>query len=130
MAAEAGSLEWLKRWDGRIRYWSGMFAGTSYFHQPQGLGLRFSGSKLGGYFNDLTGKAQWTGPCDPEGLPLLTLSNGSRILFPIMLCQKALGHWDLWMIRSREEDRKSFLGVARWLRDRCDGRLIVIGVVI
>ncbi len=97
-----------------------MFAGTSYYHQPQTVGRRFAPGKLLGYFNDLTGKTNWNGKTDANGLPLSTLSNRRLIHFPILLCQKALGHWDLWLMQPAEEHRQSFLAIAAWLLETQD----------
>ncbi len=97
-----------------------MFAGNSYYHQQQALGRAFVPGELKGYFNDMTGKTQWIGQCDSEGLPVSRLSNGTTIHFPILLCQKALGHWDLWLLERRDRDREEFLKIACWLRDTQD----------
>ncbi len=96
-------------------YWYRMFAGTSYYHQCQSLGRVFVPGQLKGYFNDLTGKTNWTGRLDHSGLPLSKLSSGKVIHFPILLCQKALGHWDLWLLTSEAEHRQAFLKIADWL---------------
>src|ERR1022692_1840299 len=81
------SQELLLHWIHRVRHWSSMFRGTSYYHQPQRLGRRFVAGELSGYFNDLTGKTAWKGNCDHNGLPVSTLSNGLMVHFPILLCQ-------------------------------------------
>lgn len=97
-----------------------MFAGTSYYHRPQEMGRMFVARQLNGYFNDLTGKTDWKGKIDHDGLPLSTLSNGKSIHFPILLCQKALGHWDMWLIHERADDRQQFLNIANWLEQTQD----------
>jgi len=108
--------EFLSLWHHRLRHWSSMFAGKSYYHQPQGIGQKFTPGELNGYFNDLTGKTKWKGQTDPSGLPVSTLSNGKSVHFPILLCQKALGHWDLWLLHGRSEDQEQFLKLAGWLK--------------
>jgi heparosan-N-sulfate-glucuronate 5-epimerase len=92
-----------------------MFRGKSYYHQPQRTGRMFQAGAVRGYFNDLTGKTNWGGRSDSDGLPLSKLSNGMQVYFPILLCQKALGHWDLWLMHAHSEDREDFLRIARWL---------------
>lgn len=99
----------------RTKHWFTMFTGTSYYHAAQGIGRVFVPGELKGYFNDLTGKVKWAGRVDQEGLPVSLLSNGRSIQFPILLCQKALGHWDLWLMGNEAENREHFLRVAAWL---------------
>lgn len=111
---------YLQHWNHQLRHWCSMFAGTSYYHQPQGMGRAFVADDLKGYFNDLTGKANWRGKLDKNGLPFNTLTNGKPVYFPVVLCQKALGHWDLWLLNQREEDRQQFLKIATWLQQTQD----------
>ncbi|HEV2208271.1 MAG TPA: D-glucuronyl C5-epimerase family protein [Verrucomicrobiae bacterium] len=115
--AKADSLVW---WKHRIRHWYGMFAGQSYYHQPQGLGRRFIPHRLEGYFNDLTGKTQWHGLADPAGIPLSKLSNGLVTYLPVLLCQKALGHWDCSLMGDDGNHLHQFLSIANWLVDNQD----------
>jgi len=110
----------LQRWNHRVRHWGTMFAGTSYYHQPQGMGRVFVPGELKGYFNDLTGKTRWTGKVERDGLPFNTLTNGKVVRFPILLCQKALGHWDQWLMEGGTEDRDLFLRTATWLEQTQD----------
>src|SRR5579859_4630163 len=113
-------ITFLQEWRRRLHHWSTMFAGTSYYHQAQGIGRAFVPHELKGYFNDLTGKTSWKGKVDPNGLPYNTLTNGNRVYFPIMLCQKALGHWDRSLLESAESERAEFLKIALWLIDNQD----------
>src|SRR5258706_11441489 len=112
----------LQEWTRRIHHWSSMFAGTSYYHLPQKLGRVFVPGELKGYFNDLTGKTDWKGKIDQNGFPVNTLTNGDPVYFPILLCQKALGHWDRWLLDADQEHRKQFLKIAEWLTSRQDSR--------
>jgi heparosan-N-sulfate-glucuronate 5-epimerase len=106
----------LEHWNHRFIHWYRMFAGTSYYHRQQNLGRVFVPGELNGYFNDLTGKADWMGQTDQDGLPVSSLSTGKSVHFPILLCQKALGHWDNWLIHERPEDSRQFLNIADWLQ--------------
>ncbi len=85
-----------------FRHWAAMASGTSYWHVSQGPGTLFVPGELAGYFNDLTAKANWTGPVDNDGLPLVRIGS-ALVRFPTTLFQKALGHWDLWL-RSHRTD--------------------------
>lgn len=99
-----------------VRHWGGMLLGKSYWHARQGLGRQFIPGQLLGYYNDLTAKANWTGPVDGNALPLNQDNNGNSVYFPTTLLQKALGHWDRWL-ESRQADtdeRTAFLKLAEW----------------
>lgn len=97
--------------------WYKMFSGTSYYHLPQNFGKCFVPSELKGYFNDVTGKTKWQGRVDSNGVPVNLLSCGGTNQFPIMITQKALGHWDCWMMEGGQEDKEQFLILAQWLID-------------
>lgn len=97
-----------------------MFTGTSYYHQSLGMGRVFVPCKLEGYFSDMTGKTDWKGRSNNDGIPYNMLSNGKSVYFPIMLCQKALGHWDKWLMYNHTEDRDGFLKIADWLKNNQD----------
>jgi len=104
----------------RMWYWLKMLAGKSYHHKPQNLGKVFEPNKLRGYFNDLTGKILWTGEVGADGVPVNTLSNGRKFQFPISITQKALGHWDQWLMKKDEKDKREFLTLCNWLLEHQD----------
>lgn len=101
-------------------YWLKMLAGKSYHRKPQNLGRVFEPNKLAGYFNDLTGKILWTGEIDADGVPVNTLSNGRKFQFPILITQKALGHWDRWLAEKDDKDKQQFLILCNWLLEHQD----------
>lgn len=103
-----------------LHHWYTMAAGRSYWHLPQGEGTQFVPGTLAGYFNDLTGKTNWSGPVDPHGIPLVQV-NGHNQYFPVTIFQKALGHWDKWLRSNRNDANQfhAFEETARWaLRTR------------
>lgn len=103
-----------------LRHWWDMAAGQSYWHMPQAEGTQFVPGTIAGYFNDLRGKAAWSGPVDPNGIPLVQI-NGTLQYFPTTSFQKGLGHWDLWLQsnRSDTEQFNAFEQMALWaLRTR------------
>lgn len=100
--------------------WAKILMGQSYYHQPQGLGKAFIPGKLHGYFNDLTGKTLWTGETDSEGIPVNILANGRKVYFATTIAQKALGHWDNWLITDNSTDKETFLRLAKWLLSKQD----------
>jgi len=68
-----------------------MLLGKSYYHAPQGIGLAFDTERLHGYFNDLTGKTQWKGSLDADGIPVNKLADGTSCYFTTTIVQK---RWD------------------------------------
>lgn len=116
-----GLWRFAKRYPPLLRHWSAMLLGRSYWHAPQGLGRAYSPTELHGYHNDMTAKVQWTGPIDAEGIPLCQF-NGRQLHFPTMLLQKALGHWDCWLLTRDSVHRDEFLRLARWAERNLDDR--------
>ncbi len=110
----------LVRWPRLLIRWAKVLVGRSYYHQAQHLGKAFCPNKLAGYFNDLTAKTYWTGQTDEDGVPLNVLVNGRRVYFATTIAQKALGHWDKWLLTQNDADRVSFLKLCRWLLARQD----------
>ena len=105
------------------RRYADMLAGRDYAHLDQSMGLHFVPGRLSGYYNDLTGKTEWPDRVDSAGLPLDRAPGGRYIYHPIVLAQKALGHWDAWLGSGRRDvrHRESFLQIARWAVDDQDG---------
>jgi len=97
-------------------------AGRSYYHQPQRLGKVFKPGELAGYFNDLTSKVKWIGETDEGGIPVNVLADGRRVHFATTIAQKALGHWDLWLLKHKECDKCEFLKLTYWLLHYQDGQ--------
>lgn len=89
--------------------------GQSYYHQPQRLGKAFRPGELAGYFNDLTAKTRWAGLTDEEGIPVNVLVDGRKVYFATTIVQKALGHWDKWLLTRDDADKEMFLKLCHWL---------------
>ena len=99
----------------QMKYWAKMLMGKSYYHAAPNIGKVFEPDKLQGYFKDFTGKTVWTKEVDEDGVPVNTLSNGKKLQFPTLIIQKALGHWDQWLIKKDDKDRTEFLTLCNWL---------------
>lgn len=99
-----------------------MAAGASYYHLDQPIGRFFDRSSVRGYYNDLTGKADWRGETDGEGVPVNVLTDGARVYFPITIAQMALGLHDRWLETGRADARERFLSLAGWLERNQDER--------
>ena len=110
----------LTRWPRLFLRWAKVLAGKSYYHQPQQLGKAFHAGQIAGYFNDLTAKTRWAGDSDAEGIPVNVLEDGRRIYFATVVVQKAIGHWDKWLLTQDDTDRDEFLRLCRWLLARQD----------
>lgn len=100
--------------------WIKLIFGISYYHQPQNIGKIFKPGQLLGYFNDLTNKTLWNGEVDENGIPINVLDNGKKIYFITTIVQKALGHWDRWLLNNNITDKKEFLKLCRWLLRKQD----------
>jgi heparosan-N-sulfate-glucuronate 5-epimerase len=96
------------------KYYERKFHGT-YFHQSQPIGRCFNPGEIGGYYNDLTGKADYTGPANPAGVPLRQVPGQGLVEMPVSATQMALGLYDRWLMRKMEPDREKFLSLARYL---------------
>lgn len=110
-------------WAKRVVRWGRILCGRSYYHREQPMGRAFQSGQLRGYFNDLTGKTLWKGETDNDGIPISLLADGRRIQFATTIAQKALGHYDLWIL-SQEQDRRELLEflLCEWLIGRQDER--------
>ena len=79
------------------------------------MGQHIRPNTISGYYNDLRKKADWKGKTDSTGIPIITLSNGNTVYFPIHVAQMALGNYDLWLERNDVEHKRTFLRLADWL---------------
>jgi heparosan-N-sulfate-glucuronate 5-epimerase len=99
-----------------LHHWTEMVRGRSYWHQAQGMGMYYRPGALLGYYNDLTAKADWRGPTDGEGVPLVSINSSGLLYFPVTIFHKGLAHHDLWLGSGRTDQRQwnSFLALADW----------------
>jgi hypothetical protein len=101
----------------RFHKWARYAAGNSYQHVPQGVGRAFVPGALQGYFNDLTGKAGWTGATGRFGVPLVKTDTAEKFAFPIVIFQWALGNWDLSLLEADRSRLEPVLAAAKWARE-------------
>lgn len=94
-----------------------MLLGKSYWHASQGLGPCFEPEKLQDYYRDYSTKVDWHGEVDQGQLPLVREPEGPLFHDPLVLAQKALGHWSTWLRSHRQDEphRAAFLQLSRWL---------------
>lgn len=103
-----------------LKYWIRMSKRGDYWHTHQGMGRMFVPGQLAGYFNDLSGKTNWQGEEDHRSIPITTY-NQKKIYFPTTIIQKALGHWDLYLISQTASEKETHLervlATADWLTE-------------
>lgn len=112
----------IRRYAMRFAKWGRYATGRSYQHVPQGVGRAFRPGALHGYFNDLTGKADWTGATGPHGVPVVQTDTDPAFSFPIVVFQWALGNWDVGLLTDDPARRARVLDVARWATETIDAR--------
>jgi len=105
-----------------LKNWLSMVAGSSYYHQEQLPGRIFKPGNILGYYNDLTAKTKWRGPVSESGFPLNRRQDGRLVIFPTTIAQKALGHYDMWLLGRDRRDLEEFVLLARWLREHQDSQ--------
>lgn len=108
------------KWIRLVARWTRMVLGRSYYHVPQNIGKAFIPGRLEGYFNDLTAKSRWCGPVDDKGIPVNVTEDGRKVYFATTIAQKALGHWDMWVITKNPSEREHFLKLCNWLIENQD----------
>lgn len=92
-----------------------MFIGKSQFHKEQGVGEFLSPDSLKGYPSNLIEKTNWQGFVDDNGIIKNKLTSGDLIYFPIAIAQKALGHYDLYLMNGSDKDKSEFLNSCDFL---------------
>jgi heparosan-N-sulfate-glucuronate 5-epimerase len=90
-------------------------AGTDYFRQRQGLGHYFQDDRC--YYNDLTKKADWTGP-RRGNLPALHLAGlGEDVVWPSTVLLYGLGSIDKFLAGAGDRYLEQARAVCRWMPD-------------
>lgn len=97
-----------------------LIIGQDYYHQTQEMGKVFYPKELKGYFNDLTGKTNWIGEVDIDGISINILIDGRKIYFITTILQKALGHYDKWLLTKNEKDYSEFIKLSKWVVEKQD----------
>lgn len=101
-----------------------MLRGKSYYHLDQKLGPQFVPGQLAGYYNDLSGKADWLGDLRDDGIPLNRDPDGNPVIIPTTVFQKSIGHWEMWLASGKQDDnhRREFLKIMDWALQTQDER--------
>lgn len=108
----------------KVNYWYRLFpaylgSGTSqltFWHDHPKINERAFGEGLGEYYQDFSGKADYRGPHDRVGIPLLDYQGRTGKQYnPIAIAQYGLGNYNLYRKSGEGERRQRFLRVADWL---------------
>jgi heparosan-N-sulfate-glucuronate 5-epimerase len=108
----------------RLHYYRRIFSaylgrGTSqltFWHEVPEVNHRFTVDRLGEYYMVFGSKADYTGPFDELGVPLLDYRGAlGRQYNPIAIAQYGLGNYNLFVRSGDPHRRRKFLDIANWL---------------
>ena len=88
----------------------------SFWHEIPEENLNVPAGELGEYYMTFAAKADYAGPCDSEGIPLLDYHGKiGRQYNPIAIAQYGLGNYNLFRRTGDAARRQKFFLVAEWL---------------
>lgn len=89
----------------------------TFWHERPEINPHASPSKLDEYFMPFVTKANYSGPHDTAGIPLLDYRGKIGPQYnPIAIAQWGLGNYNLFRRSRDEERRRKFLAASNWLR--------------
>ena len=106
-----------------LKHWYRLSRGSSYWASSSRGQPGYHAGDLNFYYRDYTAKTRWDGALDADGMPLVQEAGATPFRHPLILAQKALGHWDICG-RTGVRDgvhHASFLRIAECLRDGQEG---------
>ena len=110
----------------RFRYLRRVFAAylipgrsqLTFWHETPEVNPSFESHTLGPYYMTFAQKADYGGPFDDQGIPLLDYRGYLGLQKnPIAIAQYGLANYNRWAIDADEGRREKFVRVADWLRD-------------
>ena len=88
----------------------------TFWHDAPDINHRFAPRSLGEYYMPFLEKADYAGPFDHQGVPLLDYRGSlGRQYNPIAIAQFGLGNFNLFCRTGQEQRRSKFLLAADWL---------------
>jgi hypothetical protein len=87
-----------------IKSWFKILYGRSYWNAARWEGFNFQPGTLHDYYRDYSPKVYWEGAKDQSGLPLVREVGGPLFYHPLILIQKALGHWSHWIASEKKDE--------------------------
>lgn len=121
LAEKQDSMGWLA---GRLNYYRRIFPAyfglgnsqLTFWHEYPEINSNYLRHKLGEYYMPFLQKANYLGPYDREGIPLLDYRGSlGRQYNPIAIAQFGLGNFNAFCRSGNTELRNKFLAVADWL---------------
>jgi len=93
----------------------------SFWHDPAELNSNATVHELGEYYMTFAEKAQYAGPHDPQGIPLLNYYGRIGLQHnPIAIAQWGLGNYTLFARNGDAEARSKYIKAADWLCERLE----------
>jgi len=90
-----------------------------FWHEPPEVNSRAGVTKLGEYYMPFAHKADYPGPYDRSGIPLLNYRGKIGLQYnPIAIAQYGLGNYNLFQRTAQSSRRDKFLKAANWLLAR------------
>ena len=88
----------------------------SFWHDVPQLNPNASIAALGEYYMPFTEKADYAGPHDADGIPMLDYGGGIGVQYnPIAVAQWGLGNYNLFRQQGGERQRRKVLAACDWL---------------
>ncbi len=102
-------------------YLGGGTSQLSFWHERPEVNPSFQAGVLGEYYMTFTSKADYAGPFDEAGVPLLDYRGVlGRQYNPIAIAQYALGNYNLYLRSGDRERLRKFLRICDWLVDHLE----------
>jgi heparosan-N-sulfate-glucuronate 5-epimerase len=93
----------------------------TFWHETPQINDRFDASRLGEYYMLFRQKADYPGPFDSNGIPLLNYHGSIGLQYnPIAIAQYGLANYNLYIHSSDPERRSKFIRTADWLVDNLE----------
>lgn len=89
---------------------------VAFWHETPEVNPRSASGVLGEYYMTFGGKADYKGPFDQDGVPMLDYAGEVGLQYnPIAVAQYGLAHWNLFCQNGGADHRSWFLTQADWL---------------
>ncbi len=93
----------------------------SFWHDTPEVNENAPTDRIGEYYMPFTAKADYAGPFDPRGVPLLDYRGAIGVQYnPIAIAQYGLGNYNLYSRTGARERYQRFLAAAAWLVDNLE----------
>lgn len=114
---------------GRLAYWRRILAAyvlggrsqLTFWHETPAINGRAMAGSLGEYWMTFRDKADYPGPFDERGIPMLDYRGKlGRQYNPIAIAQYGLANWNLWLETKDETRREKAVAIADWLVEKLE----------